>query len=65
MFKQPGKAWNVIWNSIQLYGFYRAVHIFDPRQLTVIVRDISDYDHNIKDLHNPLPELLEEWLIYT
>ena len=46
------------------YKFYKAVRVFDPRQLPTVNHDIAQYDI-IPGLKNPSPELLEEWLIYT
>ena len=44
------------------YEFYKAVRVFDPRQLPIVDHDIAQYDL-IPGLKNPSPELLEEWLI--
>ena len=46
------------------YAYYKAVRIFDPRQLPSLPRNVEDYSA-IKALQEPSPELLEEWLIYT
>lgn len=46
------------------YPYYKAVRIFDPRQLPMLTRDIGDYTA-IKSFRDPSPELLEEWLIYV
>ena len=43
---------------------YKAVRVFDPRQLPTLGNNIEEYGA-IKALQDPLPELLEEWLIYT
>ena len=45
-------------------AFYKAVRVFDPRQLPALVNDIADFAV-ISGLQDPSPELLEEWLIYT
>ena len=40
------------------------MRIFDPHQLPTLEKDIQEYG-TIKDLQDPSPALLEEWLIYT
>ena len=45
------------------YAYYKAVCIFDPRQLTIVEHDIADYQA-IPGLQCPSTELHEEWLIY-
>ena len=40
------------------------MRVFDPRQLPTLGNNIEEYGA-IKALQDPLPELLEEWLIYT
>ena len=51
-------------DNLPAYPYYKAVRIFDPRQLTVLSHDISDYSA-IPSLQDPTPALLEEWLIYV
>ena len=46
------------------YMYYKAVRVFDPRQLPTLAKDIGDYCA-LKALQDPSAELLEEWLIYT
>ena len=45
------------------YAYYKAVRVFDPRQLAIVEHDIADYQV-ISGLHCPSTELHEEWLIY-
>ena len=51
-------------DSHPAYPHYKAVRIFDPRQLPTLTHNIGDYTA-IKSLEDPSPELLEEWLIYV
>ena len=46
------------------YAYYKAIRIFDPRQLLIMGHDITEFEI-IPGLKNPSPELLEEWLIST
>ena len=41
------------------YMYYKAVRVFDPRQLPTLAKDIGDYCA-LKALHDPSVELLEE-----
>ena len=51
-------------DSHPAYPHYKAVRIFDPRQLPTLNHNIGDYTA-IKSLQDPSPELLDEWLIYV
>ena len=45
------------------WPYYKAVRVFDPRQLPILDHDIAKYD-DISGLKIPTAELHEEWLIY-
>ena len=47
-----------------VYNFYKAAHIFDPRQLPCITHDIDSFAV-IKDFQDPSTELVEEFQIYV
>ena len=47
-----------------MYNFYKAAHIFDPRQLPCISHDIDSFAA-IKDFQDPSTELVEEFQIYV
>ena len=51
-------------DSHPAYPHYKALRVFDPRQLPTLSNDIGDYTA-IKSLREPSPALLEEWLIYV
>ena len=51
-------------DNLPAYPYYKAIRIFDPRQLAVLSHDISDYCA-LPSLQDPSPALLEEWLIYV
>ena len=51
------------WEKHQALDFYKAVRIFDPRQLPSISH-LSEYTA-IASLKNPSPTLMEGWVIYT
>ena len=51
-------------DNLHTYPYYKAIRIFDPRQLAVLSHDISDYCA-LPSLQDPSPALLEEWLIYV
>ena len=48
----------------QAFNLYKAVRVFDPRQLPSVTHEISEYTA-IASLNNPSPELVQEWLIHT
>lgn len=45
------------------FAYYKAVRVFDPRQLAIVEHDIADHQA-IPGLWCPSTELHEEWLIY-
>ena len=45
------------------WSYYKAVRVFDPRQLPILEHDIAHYEV-ISGLKSPTAELHEEWLIY-
>ena len=45
------------------YAYYKAVRVFDSRQIAVVEHDIADYQV-IPGLQCPSTELYEEWLMY-
>ena len=46
------------------YAYYKAVRVFDPRQIAVVEHDIADYQV-ILGLQCLSTELYEEWLMYN
>ena len=63
-FDYPPRNRKVIWIRIQLIPtYYKAVRVFDPRQLAIVEHDIADYQA-IPGLRCPSAELHEEWLIH-
>ena len=51
-------------DSHPVYALYKALRLFDPRQLPTLSHDIKDYSA-ISELANPSAALLDEFLIYV